>query len=165
MVLLLAACTSSYDDSAIKTRLDALETRVTALEGNIQSLQTAIGEGVFVAKVQKYVDPETGKITGVTVTYTTGEVQYFEISPKTDYTAPVLGVIKNGAGDLVWAIDGIAIKIDGNEIPVYQTPVFTIDGDGNLLVSIDGSDPVILGQVQNRVAIVVFCIDIGAPAD
>ncbi|MCR5408049.1 MAG: DUF4988 domain-containing protein [Bacteroidales bacterium] len=155
MVLLLAACTSSYDDSAIKTRLDALETRVTALEGNIQSLQTAIGEGVFVAKVQKYVDPETGKITGVTVTYTTGEVQYFEISPKTDYTAPVLGVIKNGAGDLVWAIDGIAIKIDGNEIPVYQTPVFTIDGDGNLLVSIDGSDPVILGQVQNEGATLV----------
>lgn len=155
MVLLLAACTSSYDDSAIKTRLDALETRVTALAGNIQSLQTAIGEGVFVAKVQKYVDPETGKITGVTITYTTGEVQYFEISPKTDYTAPVLGVIKNGAGDLVWAIDGIAIKIDGNEIPVYQTPVFTIDGDGNLLVSIDGSDPVILGQVQNEGATLV----------
>jgi len=155
MVLLLAACTSSYDDSAIKARLDAIETKLIELEANIQSLQSAIGEGVFVAKVQEYKDPETGKTIGVTVTYTTGEVKYFEISPKAEYTAPVLGVIKNGAGDLVWAIDGIAIKIDGNEIPVYQTPVFTIDGDGNLLVSIDGSDPVILGQVQNEGATLV----------
>ena len=155
MVLLLAGCTTEFDDSGIKARLDAIETRLTALEGNIQSLQSAIGEGVFVARVQEYADPDTGKTVGVTVTYTNGDVKYFEITPKADYTAPVLGVIKNGAGDLVWAIDGVAIKIDGKEIPVYQTPVFTIDEDGNLLVSIDGSDPVVLGQVQNEGATLV----------
>ena len=154
-VLLLAGCTSNYDDSGIRARLDAIETKLIELEGNIQSLQSAIGEGVFVAKVQEYADPDTGKTVGVTVTYTDGKVVYFEISPKADYTAPVLGVIKNGAGDLVWAIDGVAIKIDDKEIPVYQTPVFTIDEDGNLLVSIDGSDPVILGQVQNEGATLV----------
>ncbi len=154
-VLLLTACTSSYDDSAIKTRLDALETRVTALEGNVLALQSAIGDGVFVAKVQEYADPDTGKTIGVTVTYTNGDVKYFEISPKADYTAPVLGVIKSGSGALVWAIDGIAIMIDGKEVPVYQTPVFTIDGDGNLLVSIDGSDPVVVGKVKNEGATLV----------
>ncbi|MBQ6197861.1 MAG: hypothetical protein IJK44_01325 [Bacteroidales bacterium] len=154
-VLLLAGCTSNYDDSGIKARLDAVETRLNELEGNIRSLQSAIGEGVFVAKVQEYADPDTGKTVGITVTYTNGDVKYFEISPKADYTAPVLGVIKSGSGDLVWAIDGVAIKIDGKEVPVYQTPVFTIDEDGNLLVSIDGSDPVVLGQVQNEGATLV----------
>jgi hypothetical protein len=154
-VLLLAGCTSNYDDSGIKARLDAVETRLNELEGNIMSLQSAIGEGVFVAKVQEYADPDTGKTIGITVTYTNGDVKYFEISPKADYTAPVLGVIKSGSGDLVWAIDGVAIKIDGKEVPVYQTPVFTIDEDGNLLVSIDGSDPVVLGQVQNEGATLV----------
>ena len=154
-VLLLAACTSSYDDSAIKTRLDAIETKLIELEANIQSLQSAIGEGVFVAKVQEYADPETGKTIGVTVTYTNGDVKYFEITPKANYNGPVLGVIKSGSGNLVWAIDGVAIIVDGKEVPVYQTPVFTIDEDGNLLVSIDGSDPVVLGQVQNEGATLV----------
>ena len=155
MVLLLACCTNTYDDSDIKARLDAIETRLTALEGNIQSIQSAIGDGVFVAKVQEYVDTQNGKTIGVTVTYTSGDVKYFEISPKADYAGPVLGVIRNGAGDLVWAIDGYAIQVEGKEVPVYQTPVFTIDGDGNLLVSIDGSDPVVLGQVQNEGATLV----------
>lgn len=147
-VLLLAGCTSTYDDSDIKARLDAIETKLTALEGNIQSLQSAIGEGVFVAKVQEYADPETGKIVGVTVTYTNGDVRYFEISPKADYTAPTLGVITNGAGVLVWAIDGVAIKVGDKEVPVYQTPVFSLDEDGYLWVEVDG-EKAKLGQVQS----------------
>lgn len=155
LVLLLVCCTNKYDDSDIKARLDAIETRLTALEGNMQSLQSAIGDGVFVAKVQEYADPTTGKTVGVTVTYTSGDVKYFEISPKADYDGPVLGVIRNGAGDLVWAVDGIALNMDGKDITVYQTPVFTIDEDGNLLVSVDDSDPVVLGQVQNEGATLV----------
>jgi len=154
-VLLLVCCTNTYDDSGIKARLDAIETKLTALEGNIQSIQSAIGDGVFVAKVQEYADPNTGKTVGVTVTYTSGDVKYFEISPKADYDGPVLGVIRNGAGDLVWAVDGYALQIGGADVPVYQTPVFSIDEDGNLLVSIDGSDPVVLGQVQSGGATLV----------
>ena len=156
MVLLLAGCAKQYDDSAIQTRIADLERRVTALESSVDALRSAIGEGVFVAKVQEYADPETGKTIGVTVTYTNSEVKYFEITPKADYAGPVIGIIKNGAGDLVWAVDGIAIKdADGKDVTVYQTPVFTIDGDGNLLVSIDGGDPIILGQVQNEGATLV----------
>ena len=147
MVLLLVGCTGKYDDSAIKTRLDAIETKLIELEGNIQSLQSAIGEGVFVAKVQEYADPDTGKIIGVTVTYTNGDVKYFEIVPKANFTAPVLGVITNGAGELVWAIDGSAIQVGGADVPVAKTPSFSIDEDGNLLVSIDGGVPENLGPV------------------
>ena len=156
MALLLVGCAKQYDDSAIQTKIADLERRVTALESSVDALRSAIGEGVFVAKVQEYADPETGKTIGVTVTYTNSEVKYFEITPKADYAGPVIGIIKNGAGDLVWAVDGIAIKdADGKDVTVYQTPVFTIDGDGNLLVSIDGGDPIILGQVQNEGATLV----------
>ena len=156
MALLLVGCAKQYDDSAIQTKIADLERRVTALESSVDALRSAIGEGVFVAKVQEYADPETGKIIGVTVTYTDGDVKYFEITPKADYAGPVISIIKNGAGDLVWAVDGIAIKdADGKDVTVYQTPVFTIDGDGNLLVSIDGGDPIILGQVQNEGATLV----------
>ena len=154
MALLLVGCAKEYDDSGLKERVSALETRVTALESNVQALQSAIGEGVFVAKVQEYADPDTGKTIGVTVTYTNGDVKYFQISPKDDVDAPVLGVIQSGSGALVWAIDGVAILVDGDEVPVYQTPVFTIDDDGNLWVEVDGKKTK-LGQVQNEGATLV----------
>ena len=156
MALLLVGCAKQYDDTAIKAQIADLDRRVTALESSVEALRSAIGEGVFVAKVQELADPETGKTIGVTVTYTNGDVKYFEITPKVDYAGPVVSIIKNGAGALVWAVDGVAIKdAAGNDVTVYQTPVFTIDGDGNLLVSIDGSDPVVLGQVQNEGATLV----------
>ena len=154
MALLLVGCAKEYDDSGLKERVSALETRVTALESNVQALQSAIGEGVFVAKVQEYADPDTGKTIGITVTYTNGDVKYFEISPKADYAGPVLGVIQSGSGALVWAVDGIAIEVGGKEVPVYQTPVFSIDEDGNLWVEVDG-EKVNLGQVQNEGATLV----------
>ena len=149
MALLLVGCAKEYDDSGLRELINGLDTRITALESNVQALQSAIGEGVFVAKVQEYVDPDTGKTIGVTVTYTSGDVKYFEITPKADYEGPVLGVITNGAGQLVWAIDGIAIMVDDEYVTVYQTPVFTIDDEGNLWVSIDSQDPVNLGPVTS----------------
>ena len=154
MALLLVGCAKEYDDSGLRELISALDTRVTALESNVQALQSAIGEGVFVAKVQEYVDPETGKTIGVTVTYTSGDVKYFEISPKANYVGPVLGVIRSGSGNLVWAIDGIAIEVNGKEVPVYQTPIFTLDQDGYLWVEVDGQKTK-LGQVQNEGATLV----------
>ena len=139
--LLLLGCAKQMDDhSGILEKLAELENRVTTLEGSIASLQSAIGDGVFVQKVEEYVDPDTGKTVGVTVTYTSGKVAYFVIKPTDDYAGPVLGVISNGAGQLVWAVDGVAVRVDGKDVPVYQTPVFSIDGDGNLIVTVDGKE-------------------------
>ncbi len=137
-VLLFAACTSVYDDTTLKERISSLETRVTTLEGSISALQSAIGDGVFVKKVEEYVDPETGKTTGVKVTYTSGEVKYFTIHADIDVNAPVLTVMKNGAGDLCWAIDGVIVQVGGVDVTVYQTPTFNIDEEGNVTVTIDG---------------------------
>jgi len=157
MALLLVGCTREMVDlSGINEKLAELDNRVSALESAVAAIQSTIGDGVFVQKAEPYVDPETGKTIGVTVTYTTGKVVYFEISPKADYAGPVLGVIRSGSGSLVWAVDGIAIKdAEGNEVPVNKTPVFTIDEDGYLWVSIDGGDPVKLGQVQNEGATLI----------
>lgn len=157
MALLLVGCTrETVDLSGINEKLAELDNRVSALEGAVAAIQSAIGDGVFVQKVEQYADPETGKTVGVTVTYTSGKVVYFEITPKADYAGPVLSVIRSGDGSLVWAVDGIAIKDgDGNEVPVNKTPVFTLDDEGYLWVSIDGGDPVKLGQVQNEGATLV----------
>ena len=152
MALLLVGCAKeTVDLSGINEKLAELDNRVSALEGAIASIQSAIGDGVFVQKVEQLADPETGKTIGVTVTYTSGKVVYFEISPKADYSGPVLGVIRSGSGSLVWSVDGVAIKDgEGNEVPVNKTPVFTIDEEGYLWVSIDGGDPVKLGQVKSE---------------
>ena len=157
MALLLVGCAKeTVDLSGINEKLAELDNRVSALEGAIASIQSAIGDGVFVQKVEQYADPETGKTIGVTVTYTSGKVVYFEISPKADYSGPVLGVIRSGSGALVWSVDGIAIKdADGEEVPVNKTPVFTIDEEGYLWVSIDGGDPVKLGPVKSEGASLV----------
>lgn len=157
MALLFVGCAKeAVDLSGINEKLAELDNRVSALEGSIASIQSAIGDGVFVQKVEQYADPETGKTIGVTVTYTSGKVVYFEISPKADYSGPVLGVIRSGSGALVWSVDGIAIKdADGEEVPVNKTPVFTIDEEGYLWVSIDGGDPVKLGPVKSEGASLV----------
>jgi len=154
MVLLLAGCAKQYDDSALQTRIADLERRVTSLESSVDALRSAIGEGVFVVKVQEYVDPDTGKTIGVTVNYNNGDVKYFEITPKVDYSGPVVSIITNGAGELVWAVDGQAVQVGGKDVTVYQTPVFTIDEDGYLWVEING-EKVKLGQVQNEGATLV----------
>jgi uncharacterized protein (TIGR02145 family) len=156
MALLLVGCAKeTVDLSGINEKLAELDNRVSALEGAIASIQSAIGDGVFVQKVEQYADPETGKTIGVTVTYTSGKVVYFEISPKADYSGPVLSVIRSGEGSLVWAVDGVAVKVDGKEVPVNKTPTFTIDEDGYLWVSIDGGDPVKLGPVKSEGASLV----------
>lgn len=147
--LLLMGCAKEYDDSGLKARIDALETRVNDLETSIQSIQSAVGDGVFVAKVQEYTDPDSGRVTGVTITYTNGDVKWFQIVPTNPAEGPVFSVIRNGAGELVWAVDGVSIKIDGKEVPVYQTPEFSIDDEGMLWVEIDGKKTQ-LGQVQNE---------------
>ena len=146
--LLLAGCTSQYDDTALVTRIASLEGRVTTLESQVDALRSAIGDGVFVSKVEEFKDPTTGKTTGVTVTYTTGDVKYFTVNPATDTADPVISIIQDGTGALCWAVDGIIVQVGGQNVTVYQTPVFSIDADGNLCVTVDG-ETVVLGEVTS----------------
>ena len=149
MALLLVGCSSQYDDSGILTRLSALESRVDALESSVDALRSAIGEGKFVLKVEEYKDPDTQKTVGLTVTYSDGEKKSFRIEPKDDVGAPVISIIADGSGELCWAVDGVLIQVGGENVPVYYTPVFTLDEDGFLWVEVNG-EKVKLGQVQNE---------------
>jgi hypothetical protein len=119
------------------------------LEANVSALQSALGDGKFVRKVEEYKDPETGRTTGVTVTYTDGNIVHFNIVPADPTQGPVFSVIRNGAGELVWAVDGKAVKMDGEDVSVYQTPTFSIDEEGNLWVEVDGKSTN-LGPVKSE---------------
>lgn len=149
MALLIVACSDKYDDTGIRTELNALKTRVDALESSVDALRSAIGEGRFVLKVEEFKDPVSGRTTGITVTYTDGTVKHFEITAANEYEGPVISIIQAGNGSLCWAVDGVLIQLaDGSYVPVYQTPVFSIDEEGNLWVEIDG-EKVQLGEVTS----------------
>ena len=138
LALLAVGCAKEYDDSGLRELINGLDARVSELETNVSALQSAIGDGKFVRKVEEYKDPDTGRTTGVTVTYTDGNIVHFNIVPTDPTAGPVFSVIRNGAGELVWAVDGVTVKMDGQDVPVYQTPTFSIDEEGNLIVEVDG---------------------------
>ena len=147
--LLLAGCTAPtpYDDTFVLEKLADLETRVARLESSIQAVQSTLGSGKFVQKVQELTD-EAGRTVGITVTYTTGEVVNFTISKVTDPdAAPVISVMMNGAGELCWAIDGVILQKDGKDVLVYVTPTFEIGEDGHLYVVVSG-ERIDLGPVK-----------------
>ena len=138
LALLAVGCAKEYDDSGLRELINGLDARVSELETNVSALQSAIGDGKFVRKVEEYKDPDTGRTTGVTVTYTDGNIVHFNIVPTDPTQGPIFSVIRNGAGELVWAVDGVTVKMDGQDVPVYLTPTFSIDEEGNLIVEVDG---------------------------
>jgi len=138
LALLAIGCAKEYDDTPIRDLIAGLDARISELESSISAIQSTVGDGKFVRKVEEYKDPDTGRTTGITVTYTDGNVVHFNIVPADPTQGPVFSVIRNGAGELVWAVDGVTVKMDGADVPVYQTPTFTIDEEGNLLVEVDG---------------------------
>ena len=138
LALLAVGCAKEYDDSGLRELINGLDARVSELETNVSALQSAVGDGKFVRKVEEYKDPDTGRTTGITVTYTDGNIVHFNIVPADPTAGPVFSVIRNGAGELVWAVDGVTVKMNGEDVPVYQTPTFTIDEEGNLIVEVAG---------------------------
>ena len=99
----------------------------------MKAIQTATNDGMFVQKVEELV--KDGKVVGVTVTYTTGQVVTFEISGAGAETN--LSAIRNAAGKLCWALNGQIIQVDGKDLEVGQTPTFSVE-NGHLYVTVDG---------------------------
>ncbi len=133
MGLLLVGCAREYDDSELRNRVTTLETKVGNLEANMLAIQSATADGMFVQKVEELV--EDGKVVGITVTYTTGKVVTFQISGAGAETN--LSVVRNAAGVLCWALNGQIIQVDGKDLPVGQTPSFSVE-NGHLFVTVDG---------------------------
>ena len=133
MGLLLVGCAREYDDSELRNRVTTLETKVGNLEANMLAIQSATADGMFVQKVEELV--EDGKVVGITVTYTTNKVVTFQISGAGAETN--LSVVRNAAGVLCWALNGQIIQVDGQDLPVGQTPSFSVE-NGHLFVTVDG---------------------------
>jgi len=131
--LLLVGCAREYDDSELRNRVTTLETKVGNLEANMKAIQTATNDGMFVQKVEELV--EDGKVVGVTVTYTTGQVGTFQISGAGTETK--LSAIRNATDKLCWALNGQIIQADGKDLEVGQTPTFSVE-NGHLFVTVDG---------------------------
>ena len=131
--LLLLGCAHEYDDTELRNRVTTLETKVGNLEANMKAIQTATNDGMFVQKVEELI--EDGKVVGVTVTYTTGQVVTFQISGAGAESN--LSAIRNSAGKLCWALNGQIIQVDGKDLEVGQTPTFSVK-DGHLIVTVDG---------------------------
>ena len=131
--LLLVGCAREYDDSELRNRVTTLETKVGNLEANMKAIQTATNDGMFVQKVEELT--KDGKVVGVTVTYTTGQVVTFEIAGAGAETN--LSAIRNAAGKLCWALNGQIIQVDGKDLEVGQTPTFSVE-NGHLFVTVDG---------------------------
>jgi len=131
--LLLVGCARQYDDTELRNRVTTLETKVGNLEANVKALQDATADGMFVQSVEELT--ENGKVVGVTVTYTTGKVVTFQISGAGAETN--LSAIRNASGVLCWALNGKIIQVDGKDLPVGQTPSFSVK-DGHLLMTVDG---------------------------
>ena len=131
--LLLVGCAREYDDTELRNRVTTLETKVGNLEANMKAIQSATNDGMFVQKVEELV--EDGKVVGVTVTYTTGQVVTFQISGAGAESN--LSAIRNSAGKLCWAMNGQIIQVDGKDLEVGQTPTFSVK-DGHLIVTVDG---------------------------
>ena len=131
--LLLVGCARQYDDSELRNRVTTLETKVGNLEANMKAIQSATNDGMFVQKVEELT--KDGKVVGVTVTYTTGQVVTFEIAGAGAETN--LSAIRNAAGKLCWALNGKILQVDGKDLEVGQTPSFSVE-NGHLFVTVDG---------------------------
>ena len=81
LALLAVGCAKEYDDTGIRDLIAGLDLRVSELEANVSALQSTLGDGKFVRKVEEYKNPDTGRTTGVTVTYTDGNIVHFNIVP------------------------------------------------------------------------------------
>ena len=131
--LLLVGCARQYDDSELRNRVTTLETKVGNLEANMKAIQSATNDGMFVQKVEELT--KDGKVVGVTVTYTTGQVVTFEIAGAGAETN--LSAVRNAAGKLCWALNGKILQVDGKDLEVGQTPSFSVE-NGHLFVTVDG---------------------------
>ena len=134
----LLSCTESYDDSAIRSDLNALEARVAKLEElckqmntNISSLQTIVSaqqNNDYITGVTPIV--KDGKEVGYTITFSKSKpITIYHGKDgangtdgadgkdgKDGYT-PVIGVLKDTDGIYYWTLDGEwLVDADGNKI-------------------------------------------------
>lgn len=155
----LIGCAEEYDDTAIKSDVQSLKEQVTKLQNDIQSLNGQVAgltevidqwkKGGFVESIQELSDKSGYTITfvgGKTVTLYHGTKGDKGESgengengtPGKDGKTPSLKLDTDG--NYYWAVDGEFIVVDGKKVPATVAPVFSINDNGDLIMTVGGKD-------------------------
>ena len=154
--LLLVACGKEKDNSALEERVGKLERQQQELLEMFSNLNSQVSglavtvrqwqEGGFVKKIERTLEGFTvfyADGTSVTLTLEgakgdkgdTGET-----GPKGDKgDTPVISV-QYFNDNLYWTVNGEFIVVNGSYVPVNVVPLFNIDANGHLIVTIGGQN-------------------------
>ena len=149
--ILVAGCSREYDDSAIKGRLDTLEKEVSDIKIQISDLNSLVAglketidqwkKGGYIERVEEIEGGHTITfVGGKTVTLYNGKNGQDGKDGEKGNTgdSPNISVVAGEDGELYWAIDGTPILVDGTPVPVQALPVFSLNDEGHLLVTVNG---------------------------
>ena len=173
--LLLAGCAKEYDDSALKGEVNSLKTELESLRSSISSINSQIAgltstieqwkTGGYVQSIQELSDK-----SGYTITFVGGKTVTLYHGQKGDPGDPGTPGTPGTPGDpgnpgtpgqdgktpslkmdtdgiFYWTIDGEYILVDGNKVPANVVPVFSVNEDGDLIMTV-GDKTTNLGHVK-----------------
>ena len=160
--LAIAGCAKEYDDSTLSGKVDALEKKVTELDQKVTALTEQVtGLSATIEQwktggfVESVTDIKEGDVViGYTVKFVGGQTVVLyngekgEKGEKGD-TGEVGGAGAAGAdgktpeiisyeGDLVWAIDGTPVLVDGKPVSASVVPTFAVNEEGHLIMTLKG---------------------------
>ena len=173
--LILAGCAKEYDDTALQNDVKTLKSQVEQIQNDIRSLNGQIAgltetieqwkKGGYVESIQELADK-----SGFTITFTGGKTVTLYHGAKGDKgdqgdpgtpgtnghdgqngqngqdgKTPSLKMDTDGV--FYWTINGEFIMVDGKKVPATVTPVFSINSNGDLIMTIGGKETN-LGHVQ-----------------
>lgn len=156
--LMFSGC-STFDDTAINSRVDELENRVDEVEKLVNDLTSNLGTLVTAIDALENQDRivSVSKLAGNTgweiVFAQSGTVTVYNGANGKDGDSPVIGVMKDTDGLYYWTLDG-ELLLDDNEqkIPAtaqYGVPQIKIE-DGKFWFSTDGEKWTECGDVASE---------------
>lgn len=149
--LVLAGCAKEYDDSALQNDVKNLKSQIEQIQNDIRSLNgqvTGLKETIEQWKKGGYVEniQELADKTGYTITFVGGKtVTLYHGTKGENGQAPTLKADTDG--NFYWAMDGEFILVDGKKVPAAVAPVFSVNADGDLIMTLSGKETN-LGHVQ-----------------
>ena len=149
--LVLAGCAKEYDDSALQNDVKNLKSQIEQIQNDIRSLNgqvTGLTETIEQWKKGGYVEniQELADKSGYTITFVGGKtVTLYHGTKGENGQAPTLKADTDG--NFYWAMDGEFILVDGKIVPAAVAPVFSVNADGDLIMTLSGKETN-LGHVQ-----------------